>query len=257
MERPFRWPGLAGRAALVTGAGSGIGAACARLLAAGGARVAVAYHRRPPEATVAELAGLGEAPLAVQLDATDTASVRRALDEVGGWLAGPLHVLVNCAGGLHARARLEDMDDSAWSEVLELNLGSVFRVTRAALPFMTAGWGRIVNISSLSARDGGGPEASAYAAAKAGVEGLTRALAKELAGRGITVNAVAPGYVAGTPQVSSFVSPEQHREMVAANLVGRAGEPDDIAAMVVHLASDWGGYVSGAVVQVNGGRYLP
>jgi 3-oxoacyl-[acyl-carrier protein] reductase len=257
MAPAYRWPGLEGASALVTGATGGIGAACAALLAGSGARVAVTFHERPPDATVAAVRRAGSEALPIRLDALDPASVDAAMARVRAWLGGPLHVLVNNAGSLHRRAPLEETTDAIWQEIIELNLGSMFRVTRAAAPLMTAGWGRIVSVSSLSAHDGGGPGAAPYAAAKAGVEGLTRALAKELAPRGITVNAVAPGYVAGTAQVAPFVSADEHTMLAEATLVGRAGTPEDVAAAIVHLASAAGGYISGSVLHVNGGRYLP
>jgi 3-oxoacyl-[acyl-carrier protein] reductase len=139
--------------------------------------------------------------------------------------------------------------------VLDLNLASAFYCTRAAAPHLGRG-GRIVNVSSQAAENGGGPGASAYAAAKAGLIGFTRAAAKELGGRGVTVNAVAPGFITDTPFHATFSSMESQRSMVAQAAVARAGEPADVAAVVAFLASPEAGYVTGTVTDINGGSYF-
>jgi 3-oxoacyl-[acyl-carrier protein] reductase len=139
--------------------------------------------------------------------------------------------------------------------VLALNLTSVFYCTRAAAAHMVEG-GRIVNLSSQAAQGGGGPGASAYAAAKAGLIGFTRAMAKELGPRGITVNAIAPGFIDDTPFHATFSTPEAQASMVAAAAVGRAGTPADVAAAVAYLVSPEAGFVSGAVLDLNGASYF-
>jgi 3-oxoacyl-[acyl-carrier protein] reductase len=247
---------LSGRNAIVTGASGGIGAATAKALGVLGARVVVTYHSRPADETVAAIVAAGTDATAVKVDAIDSRQVQRAVDEAIAFFGAPLHILVNNIGSLLVRAPVVETTDAQWRAILDLNLTSCFHFSRAAIPHMTGGWGRIVNVSSMSARNGGGPNAAVYAAAKAGVEGLTRALAKELASQSITVNAVSPGYVAGTAQVSRFIDEKAAAELPALTLVGRAGRPEDIAAAITLLASDAGGYVSGEVIQVNGGRYF-
>ena len=247
---------LRGRNALVTGATGGIGAATATGLGSLGARVIVTYHSRPATATVNALRALGVDASALQVDAGSSADVRRSVAEAMETFGGPLHILVNNIGSLLLRSSVSDMTDEQWSRVVDINLTSCFRFTREAIPHMTDGWGRIVNVSSVSARNGGGPHASAYAAAKAGIEGFTRAVAIELAPLSITVNAVAPGFVAGTTQVSAFVDDLSAKELAAKTLVGHAGRPGDVASAIILLASDAGAYITGEVIQVNGGRYL-
>ena len=162
---------------------------------------------------------------------------------------------MNNAGGLVARVRIDEMSDDHWDRVLALNLSSAFYCTRAAAPHLGPG-GRIVNVSSQAGQGGGGPGASAYAAAKAGLIGFTRASAKELGGRGITVNAIAPGFIGDTPFHATFSTPEAQQAMAAQAALGRAGVPDDVAAVVAFLASPGSGYITGTVSDVNGGSYF-
>lgn len=242
------------RVAFVTGGAVGIGRAVALRLAADGFAVAIGYHVRPAnEALAAITAGGGEA-IGVPVDVTDRASVDAAVASVIAGL-GRLDVLVNNAGGLLARVRVDAMSDDHWDQVLALNLTSAFYCTRAAAGHMAPG-GRIVNVSSNAAQNGGGPGASAYATAKAGLIGFTRAMAKELGGSGITVNAIAPGFIDETPFHATFSTPEAHRSMIAATAVGRAGSPDDVAAAVSYLTSPESGFITGTVIDVNGGSYF-
>ena len=161
---------------------------------------------------------------------------------------------MNNAGGLLARVAIAEMTDEHWHRVLELNLSGAFYCTRAAAAHLGPG-GRIVNLSSLAAENGGGPGATAYAAAKAGLVGFTRAAAKELGGRGITVNAIAPGFIDETPFHATFSSADAQQAMIAQAAVGRAGSPADVAALVSYLASPEAGFVTGTVIDVNGGSY--
>jgi len=242
------------RVALVTGGALGIGRAIALRLAEDGAAVAVGYHSYPADEAVAEIVAQGGEAIGVPLDVTDRRSVDAAVADVVARLGG-LDILVNNAGGLLARVTIEDMSDDHWQRVFDLNLASAFYCTRAAAPHLGRG-GRIVNVSSQAAENGGGPGASAYAAAKAGLIGFTRAVARELGGRGITVNAVAPGFIADTPFHATFSSPESQRAMVAQAAVARAGYPADVAAVVAFLASSGAGYVTGTVSDINGGSYF-
>ena len=242
------------RVALVTGGALGIGRAIAVRLAADGVAVAIGYHSHPAEEAVSEIVAQGGEAIGVPLDVTDRRSVDDAVADVVARLGG-LDILVNNAGGLLARIAIEEMSDDHWQRVLDLNLASAFYCTRAAAPHLGRG-GRIVNVSSQAAENGGGPGAAAYAAAKAGLIGFTRATAKELGGRGVTVNAVAPGFITDTPFHATFSSPESQRSMVAQAAVARAGEPADVAAVVAFLASPEAGYVTGTVSDMNGGSYF-
>ena len=188
------------------------------------------------------------------LDVTDRHSVDEAVAEVVAHL-GRLDILVNNAGGLLARVTIERMTDDHWHRVLELNLTSAFYCTRAAAPHLGSG-GRIVNVSSTAAENGGGPGAGAYAAAKAGLIGLTRATAKELGSKGVTVNAIAPGFIGDTPFHATFSSPEAAGSHGGPDALGRAGDPADVAAVVAFLASPESGYLTGTVSDVNGGSYF-
>lgn len=233
------------RAVLITGGATGIGLGIAEAFLRAGDRVAITTHSSPvPD-------HLAEHVIAERMDVTDSAEVTATVGRIVEALGGRIDVLVNNAGGLVARRATEAADDAHWHQVLDLNLSSVFYAVRAVLPVMTEG-GRIVNISSLAAHNGGGQGAGAYAAAKAGVEGLTRALAKELGPRGIAVSAIAPGLILDTPFHERFTPEADQRAAIAATPLQRAGTPADVAATTLYLASEAGGFASGTVVAVNG-----
>jgi 3-oxoacyl-[acyl-carrier protein] reductase len=245
---------LTGTTALVTGGGVGIGRQIALRLAKAGARVAVTYRNHEPDRELVDALG-GSKAVVLPLDVTSETEVA----DVATGLAdrfGTLDVLVNNAGGLVQRAPLAKLDLVLWRTVLAVNLDGTYLVTRAVLPMITRGSGRIVNIGSLAGQNGGGPGAVAYATAKAAVAGFTRALAKEVAAEGITVNALAPGFIEATPFHDTFTSAEARAATLAAIPVGRAGVPDDVAAAVLWLASADSGFVTGSVVDINGGQYL-
>jgi 3-oxoacyl-[acyl-carrier protein] reductase len=246
---------LEGKTALVTGAGIGIGKEIALDLARQGADVAVTYHTHDGEEVASAIRYLGRKASAYHLDVTDSEEVGRIADEAARSLGGRIDILVNNAGGLVARQDLASMSDELWHGVIELNLSSVFYCSRAALGSIPDG-GRIVNVSSLAARHGGGPGAAAYATAKAGLVGFTRGLAKEVARRRITVNAVAPGLILDTPFHERFTPLESQAATVAATPLGRAGYPSDVAGAVSYLVSDVGSFVTGVVIDVNGGTYF-
>ncbi|MEV4141142.1 3-oxoacyl-ACP reductase FabG [Dactylosporangium sp. NPDC049742] len=246
---------LTGRRALVTGAGHGIGAAIAVALAEHGADVVV-HHGRSADraaAVVERIAGLGRRALAVRGDVTDTAEVDRFVGEATRYLGG-LDILVCNAGHLVGRVAVADMSDEHFARVTDVNLTATFRTVRAALPALRAsGAGRVVTMASLAAHNGGGPGAVAYSAAKAGVIGLTKGLAKELAPDRITVNALAPGYIGDTDFHATFSTPERRAATVAALPVGRGGTAAEVAAAAVYLASAEAGFVTGATVDIDGG----
>jgi 3-oxoacyl-[acyl-carrier protein] reductase len=238
------------RRALVTGGSGGIGAAICRALAANGMDVIVhansGLHRA--QALAAELVAAGGKASAVAFDLADAGQVQPAVD--GMLTAGPVQVLVNNAG-MHRDALMAGMNASTWQEVIDTNLNGFFRVTQPLLlPMVRTRWGRIINISSVSAQAGNRGQTN-YAAAKAGLHGATKSLALELAGRGITVNAVAPGVI-DTGMAEAAFPPERIKEIVPA---GRAGRPEDVAALVAFLASDAAGYITGQIIGINGGLY--
>jgi len=234
------------RTVLVTGGATGIGLGIAEAFVRTGARVAITSHERAvPESLTAS--GVIAAPL----DVTSSSAVTSVIDELADSLGGRIDVLVNNAGGLVDRVPVSEMSDDHWHRVIDLNLSSVFSCIRAALPCMPEG-GRIISISSLAAHNGGGAGAVAYAAAKAGVEGMTRALAKELGTRGIAVTAIAPGLILETPFHERFTPEAAQQASIAATPLGRAGSPADVAEAALYLASDLGGFASGTVLALNG-----
>jgi 3-oxoacyl-[acyl-carrier protein] reductase len=247
---------LTGKTALVTGGNSGLGRAIALLLAEAGADVALTYFSNPGEQTVTAIRALGRNSLALRMDATDSAEVNRVMPELARRLGGHIDILINNAGYFVGRVLVGEMSDEHWQRVINVNLNSVFYCIRAALPYMHTGWGRIVNMSSMAAHTGGGTGAVAYAAAKAGLLGFTRGLAKELAPKGITVNAVAPGLILGTPFHETFNTEEGRRSAIANTPLKRGGVPDDVAGAVLFLVSDLAGFITGEVTDVNGGAWF-
>jgi 3-oxoacyl-[acyl-carrier protein] reductase len=244
------------RAAIVTGAAKGIGAATARRLARAGCAVAlVDLDLVALEETRAEIAGTGAPVLALPGDAAQLAVARRTVAAVlDAW--GRVDVLVNNAGMPQPKGIL-DIEEAEYDRTIEVDMKSVFVWTRAAAPAMLAGaGGRIVNVSSVSAYHGGGPQAVskfAYCAAKAGVLGMTRALAKELAPR-ITVNAVCPGSV--TTAITRDLFARRGDAILPQIPLARFGEPDDIAVVIEFLATATPMFLTGEIIDVDGGQYV-
>jgi len=245
---------LAGKLALVTGASRGIGAAIARDLAAAGGRVVVNYRERrdAAEAVAADIRAAGGFAEVLGFDVADGDAVDAAIRDVAARL-GNVDILVNNAG-VSADGLILRTSDEAWDRVLDVNLKGVFNCTKAvSRAMMRARSGRIVNISSVVGFMGNTGQ-STYAAAKAGVIGFTKAAARELASRDITVNAVAPGLIA-TDMLEGMQAAA--RDMVLALVpLGRFGTPEEVAAAVTFLAGPGGAYITGQVIHVNGGLYV-
>ena len=241
---------LGGKPALVTGATGGIGDAIARALHAQGAIVVLSGRRADALAALAD--ELGERAHACPADLSDPAAAD-ALVEAAEALAGPLVILVNNAGLTRDMLALR-MADQDWDAVLDVDLGAPFRLTRAVLRGMLRRRaGRIINISSIVGATGNAGQAN-YAAAKAGLVGMTKALAQEVASRGVTVNVVAPGFIE-TP-MTAVLNEAQRAKVSGAIPLGRLGQPADVAAAVAYLASDEAAWVTGATLHVNGGMAM-
>jgi 3-oxoacyl-[acyl-carrier protein] reductase len=230
---------LEGKLALVTGASRGIGHAIAEELRRLGANVV---------GTATGEAGLRNIPNGKILDVRNAEQCDALVKELGD-----IAILVNNAGITRDNLALRMKDDD-WDAVLDTNLKAVFRLSRAVMrPMMKARWGRIINITSVVGASGNPGQAN-YAAAKAGVVGMTKSLAGELGSRNITVNCVAPGFI--DTDMTRALSDEQRKALLEHIPLGRLGTPQDVAAAVGYLASPAGGYVTGAVLHVNGGMYM-
>jgi 3-oxoacyl-[acyl-carrier protein] reductase len=233
--------------ALVTGGSGGIGAAICRALAAQGCHVFVHANRNlaQAEAVAADIAAAGGTATAIAFDVTDREATRTALEAL--LAQGPIQVLVNNAG-IHADAVFPGMSGEQWDSVVDVSLNGFFNVTQPlTMPMLRSRWGRIINISSVAAIAGNRGQVN-YAAAKGALHSATKSLALELASRGVTVNAVAPGIIDTAMSEDAFDA-----EAIAAMVpMKRAGKPEEVAALVAFLASEPAAYISGQIISING-----
>ncbi|MGE5090249.1 MAG: SDR family NAD(P)-dependent oxidoreductase [Candidatus Levyibacteriota bacterium] len=252
-------PDLAGKAVLVTGASTGIGAAAARAFAHAGCRVAIHYNAslNRAEEVAADVRFAGAQAFLVGGDLRSSAKAREVVDAAAAHFGG-LDILVNNAGGLVQRRPVTEIDDAFFDEVIDLNVRSLVAASAAAVPHMRrAGRGSIVNVTSIAARNGGGAGSTMYASAKGFVSTFTRGLAKELVRDGIRVNAVSPGVIT-TPFHDRYSTPAMLEAFKSAIPMNRLGTADECAGAFLYLASDaLSGFVTGQILEVNGGQLMP
>jgi 3-oxoacyl-[acyl-carrier protein] reductase len=249
-------PLLTGRVALVTGASSGIGQATAIALGAAGAFVGVHHHanREGAERTLAAIQSAGGDGLLLQADLAQAEQAQRIVDELVA-RAGGLDILFNNAGSPLERSPLESCSLELWQRVLATNLTSAFAVTQRAIPHLKrSGRGVIINNLSLSVQTGGANGAGAYAIAKGGLQVMTRTLARELAPQVRTI-AIMPGVIE-TPHHETFTTPERMEQYARETPLGRNGSAEEVAQTVLFLASDAARFINGAIIDINGGRFL-
>lgn len=248
---------LSGKTALVTGASSGIGAATAAVLADLGARVALGYFHNEKGAMEARdrIHATGGQAVALRADLRDPKQAAELAARAAAGI-GPLDILVNNAGSLVRRIPMAELTQESYQEVMDLNLASAVFCTREAAPSMVARkTGAIVNVVSIAGRNGGGPGAAIYAAAKAALIAFTKGTARDLAPHGIRVNAVSPGVIA-TPFHEAFSTPEMIQNFVRGIPMGRTGNAMECATAIAFLVSDAASYVAGETLEVNGGQLM-
>jgi 3-oxoacyl-[acyl-carrier protein] reductase len=247
---------LNGSVAIVTGGARDIGRQVSIKLAQAGASVCINYLANEAQAaeTLRLIRDAGGTAITVQGDITKAEDVKHVVNACTEAFGQTIHILVNVAGGLMGRKLLPDLDEAFWDAVMDVNLKSVYLVTREVVPHMTDG-GAIVNFASQAARDGGGFGALAYATAKGGVLTLTRGLAKELGPKGIRVNCVSPGMI-NTTFHDTFTKPEVRNNVAAATPLRREGRADEVGDLVLYLASSASSFINGESVEINGGTYF-
>jgi 3-oxoacyl-[acyl-carrier protein] reductase len=257
-QKPIMLPDLAGKAVLITGASTGIGAALAEAFAAQGCMVGLHYHSsiQAAEALASRIGQAGGRVYLVRADANRSEELRRAVGETASQF-GRLDGLINNAGSMLGRVPYADLTDEHYDAVMDLNARSVVAASRAAIPFLKRQGGFIINTSSIAARNGGSAGAGLYAASKAFVSNVTRGLAKELIPFGIRVNGVAPGVIT-TPFHERYSTAAQLEAARVQIPQGRLGTPADCIGAYLFLASgQMSAYIVGQVIEVNGGQLMP
>lgn len=247
---------LKGKVAVVTGGARDLGRAISVRLAQEGAKIVVNYfdNKEDAEETLKMIKSFGGEAIIVQGDMTIEADVKRLFAEGIKAFGNNLHLLVNVVGGICGRKPVTEQDEAWYNLLMDVNMKSCWLCTREAVPYMPAG-SAIVNFSSQAARDGGGPGASLYASAKGAVMTFTRSMAKELGPKGIRVNALAPGTIA-TSFHDRFNTPENRERLKQTYPLRREGEAKDVADLVLYLASDESGYLTGTNIDINGGSFF-
>ncbi|WP_332701773.1 SDR family NAD(P)-dependent oxidoreductase [Devosia sp.] len=251
-------PDLAGKAVLITGASTGIGAALAKAFGAQGASVGVHYNssKDAAEAVAKAIIDSGGKAVLIRADASKSAEIARAVEETASAF-GRLDGLINNAGGMVGRMAYAEMDDDYYDRVMDLNGRSVIAASRAAIPHLKRQGGFIINTTSIAARNGASNGAGLYGSSKALVSNITRGMAKELIGFNIRVNAVAPGVI-DTPFHERYSTEAQMKANVATIPQGRAGTAEECVGAYLFLASpNLSGYIIGQVIEVNGGQLMP
>ncbi len=247
---------MKGKVAIVTGGARDIGRQVSLKLAAAGAKVCINYfgNEEMAKETLQLINDAGGEAILVYGDMTKAADVKKVVKACTNAYGNVIHILVNVAGGLMGRKLLADLDEEFWDAVIDVNLKSVYLVTRETVNHMTEG-GAIINFSSQAARDGGGFGAVAYSTAKGGVLTFTRGLAKELGPKGIRVNCVSPGMISTTFH-DTFTKPEVRTNVAAATPLRREGKAEEVGDLVFYLASDSSSFITGASIEINGGTYF-
>jgi 3-oxoacyl-[acyl-carrier protein] reductase len=247
---------LQNKVAIVTGGARDIGRQVSLKLAEQGASVVVNYYDNAGDAeeTVKTITSAGGNAVAVQGDMTKFADAQKLVMESRKAFGEKIDILVNVAGGLMGRHTIVEMEEAFWDAVMNVNLKSVFFVTKATIPYLNHG-ASIINFSTQAVHDGGGPGAIAYAAAKSGVLTMTRGLAKELGPKKVRVNAVSPGMI-NTTFHNTFTKPEVRQKVAGMTPLGREGEAYEVADLVAFLASDKSSFINGETIQINGGLFF-